>query len=78
MLFRSVSGQISAITKVLGENVEVQKQSLENMTDQITQVRNVAQQNLSASFESATASQRLNKQAQKLQDVSGKFRLREE
>lgn len=73
-----VSNQMSAITKQLEGSVSVQKQSLENMAGQITQIRDLAEQNLHASFESATASQKLNQQAQKLQSMSGRFRLREE
>ena len=73
-----ISDQISKITEQLAENVAVQKHSLGNMTGQITQIRAVAQQNLNASYESTTASQKLNGQAQSLQKISGSFRLREE
>lgn len=71
-----VSGQMSEITKRLEETVAVQKESLENMADQITQISDFAQQNLDASYESTTASQKLHKQAEELQNVSGRFRLR--
>jgi methyl-accepting chemotaxis protein len=72
-----VSGRISQITKKLEKSVSIQKQSLENITGQITQIRDFAQQNLNASFESTTASEKLNGQAKKLQEVSGSFQLRE-
>lgn len=72
-----VSGRIWQITKELEKSVSIQKQSLENITGQITQIRDFAQQNLNASFESTTASEKLNGQAKKLQEVSGSFQLRE-
>lgn len=73
-----VSSQISVITRQLAESVEVQKQSLSNMSGQINQIRDFAQQNLDASFESTTASQKLNTQAQKLRQISDNFTLRED
>ncbi len=73
-----IADQISKITEQLAENVTVQKHSLGNMTGQISQIRDVAQQNLNASYESTTASEKLNQQAQQLQEISGSFRLREE
>lgn len=73
-----IADQISRITEQLSENVTVQKHSLGNMTGQITQIRDVAQHNLDASYESTTASQKLNRQAQQLQKISGSFKLREE
>lgn len=72
----SVSSEISYITERLGKAVAVQKDSLENMTDQIEQINDFAQKNLDASYESTTASQKLNRQAEELQSVSGRFRLR--
>lgn len=72
----AISNEISDITKCLGEAVAVQKDSLENMTEQIGQINDFAQKNLDASFESATASQKLNRQAEELQGVSGRFQLR--
>ncbi len=73
-----VSNDISVITERLSESVGVQKNSLENMSGQIAQIRDFAQQNLDASYESSTASKKLNKQAQHLQYVSGQFKLRED
>ena len=73
-----VSQQISEITEQLSESVGVQKHSLENMSGQITQIRDFSQQNLDASYESTTASQKLNKQAQELRYVSEQFKLRED
>ncbi len=72
----TISNEISEITKCLGEAVAVQKDSLENMTDQIEQINDFAQKNLDASFESTTASQKLNRQAEELQGVSERFQLR--
>lgn len=72
----AISNEISDITKCLGEAVAVQKDSLENMTEQIGQINNFAQKNLDASFESTTASQKLNRQAEELQGVSERFQLR--
>ena len=71
-----ISNEISEITKRLGEAVGVQKDSLETITIQIDQINDFAQKNLDASYESTTASQRLHQQAQELQSVSGRFRLR--
>ena len=72
----SVSNEMSDITERLGRAVAVQKDSLENMTEQIEQINDFAQKNLDASYESATASQKLNQKAEELQNVSGRFRLR--
>lgn len=72
----TISNEISEITRCLGEAVAVQKDSLENMTDQIEQINDFAQKNLDASFESTTASQKLNRQAEELQGVSERFQLR--
>ena len=71
-----VSGQMSEITRQLEKSVKIQKESLENMAEQIAQINDVAQKNLNASYESTTASQKLHKQAEKLQYISGQFRLR--
>lgn len=71
-----VSNRMSDITRRLEQSVNVQKESLENMAEQISQISHVAQQNLDASYESATASQKLHKQAEGLQYISGQFRLR--
>ncbi len=73
-----IADQIAGISEQLSENVTVQKHSLSNIAGQITQIRDVAQQNLNASYESTTASQKLNRQAQELKEISGSFRLREE
>lgn len=71
-----VSHRMSDITKRLEESVYVQKESLETMAEQISQISGVAQRNLDASYESTTASQKLHKQAEELQHISGRFRLR--
>lgn len=73
-----VSNDISVITERLSESVGIQKNSLENMSGQIAQIRDFAQQNLDASYESSTASQKLNRQAQQLRHVSEQFKLRED
>ncbi len=73
-----IADLIAGISEQLSENVTVQKHSLSNIAGQITQIRDVAQQNLNASYESTTASQKLNRQAQELKEISGSFRLREE
>lgn len=73
-----VTSKMTDITKRLEESVSVQKESLENMAEQIEQISNVAQRNLDASYESTTASQKLHKQAEGLQNISGRFRLRRE
>ncbi|MCI9174215.1 MAG: methyl-accepting chemotaxis protein [Lachnospiraceae bacterium] len=73
-----VTSKMTDITKRLEESVSVQKESLENMAEQIGQISNVAQRNLDASYESTTASQKLHKQAEGLQNISGRFRLRRE
>lgn len=71
-----VTNKMTDITKQLEESVSVQKESLENMAEQIGQISNVAQRNLKSSYESTTASQKLHKQAEGLQNISGQFRLR--
>lgn len=71
-----VTNKMTDITKRLEASVSVQKESLENMSDQIAQISNVAQRNLDSSYESTTASQKLHKQAEGLQNISGQFRLR--
>ncbi len=71
-----VTSKMTDITKRLEESVSVQKESLANMSDQIAQISNVAQRNLDSSYESTTASQKLHKQAEGLQNISGQFRLR--
>ena len=71
-----VTNRMTEITKRLEESVSVQKESLETMAEQIVQISNVAQRNLDASYESTTASQKLHKQAEGLQYISGQFRLR--
>lgn len=71
-----VTIKMTDITKQLEESVSVQKESLENMAEQIGQISNVAQRNLNSSYESTTASQKLQKQAEGLQHISGQFRLR--
>lgn len=72
----TISNEMSDITRSLGEAVAVQKESLETVTEQIGQINDFAQKNLDASFESTTASQKLNRQAEELQGVSGRFQLR--
>ncbi len=71
-----VTSKMTDITKRLEESVSVQKESLENMAEQIEQISDVAQRNLDSSYESTTASQKLHKQAEGLQHISGQFRLR--
>ena len=58
-----VTNKMTDITKQLEESVSVQ-------------ISNVAQRNLNSSYESTTASQKLHKQAEGLQHISGQFRLR--
>lgn len=72
----TISNEMSDITRSLGEAVAVQKESLETVTEQIGQINDFAQKNLDASFESTTASQKLNRQAEELQGVSERFQLR--
>lgn len=71
-----VTNKMTDITRRLEESVSVQKESLENMAEEISQISNVAKRNLDASYESTTASQKLHKQAEGLQYISGQFRLR--
>lgn len=71
-----ISSQMADITKHLEEAVTIQKDSLSNMSKQIVQINDIAQQNLNASYESTTASQKLHKQAEDLQNISNRFRLR--
>lgn len=71
-----ISNQMADITKHLEEAVTIQKDSLSNMSKQIVQINDIAQQNLNASYESTTASQKLHKQAEDLQSISNRFRLR--
>ncbi|MCI8483100.1 MAG: HAMP domain-containing protein [Lachnospiraceae bacterium] len=71
-----VSSKMSDITQQLEKSVEIQKESLENMAEQIAQINDAAQRNLNASYESTTASQKLHSQAEDLQNISGQFHLR--
>ena len=71
------SNEISVITERLTESVDIQKRSLANIAGQITQIREVAHHNLDASSESTAASQRLNSQAEGLQEISNRFCLKE-
>lgn len=71
------SNEISVITERLTESVDIQKRSLANIAGQITQIREVAHHNLDASSKSTAASQRLDSQAQGLQEISNRFRLKE-
>ena len=73
-----ISQKIAEITNQLADRVNVQKQSLGNITSQIAQIKDFAEQNLSVSREEAAASQTLNRQAEKLQYMSEQFKLREE
>lgn len=73
-----VTSQITTITSQLSESVTIQKNSLTNVSGQIIQIRDFAQQNLDASYESTSASQKLNAQAKELRQISASFQLREE
>ena len=73
-----ISQQISAITDKLTAAVGIQKQSLDNITEQITQINQFAEENLDASFESTTASEKLSDRAKSLQEIASRFQLKEE
>lgn len=73
-----ISQQISEITDKLTSAVGVQKQSLDTITEQITQINQFAQENLDASFESTKASEKLTDRANTLQEIASRFQLKDE
>ena len=73
-----ISQQISEITDKLTSAVGVQKQYLDTITEQITQINQFAQENLDASFESTKASEKLTDRANTLQEIASRFQLKDE
>lgn len=71
-----IANEISQITTELGQAVEEEKQSLKTVTDQVRSINNLAEHNLSSSRESAQASRSLTEQADELQSMANRFRLR--
>lgn len=67
------SNNISDITDKLTVTVNVQKQSLSNISSQISQINAFAEENLNSSHESSTASQKLNSQAEGLKNIAEGF-----
>lgn len=71
-----ITKEISDITIQLENAVESEKKSLQAITGQIASINELAQQNVSSSEESAQASKMLTNQADSLQKMANRFRLR--
>lgn len=72
-----IAKDVSLITEQLNEAVEAQKASLETITSQINNVNALASDNLNSSLNSAQASKTLTEQADKMQNMASKFKLRQ-
>ena len=73
----AITKEISSITTQLEQAVDSEKASLDTITDQISSINELAQLNLSSSEESALASQELTEQADQLQNMANRFKLRD-
>lgn len=73
----AITKEISSITTQLEQAVDSEKASLDTITDQISSINELAQLNLSSSEESALASQELTEQADQLQSMANRFKLRD-
>ncbi len=73
---QSIIHQISGITTELEKSVESEKESLQTITGKIESINLLARHNLSSSDESAQASQSLTEQADALEGMASRFRLR--
>ncbi len=71
-----ITKEISEITTQLGQAVANEKQSLATITSQIESINQLAKHNLASSQESAQASQSLTEQADELQGMANRFKLR--
>ncbi len=71
-----ISRSVSGITYELAKLVENEKGALENVSADISHISGLAQQNLVSSGEVSTLSGELVRQADDLQEMSGRFRLR--
>jgi len=71
-----ITDELSKISAQLEQAVESEKESLNMITAQIQSINELAQHNLSSSQESAQASQALTEQADELQKMANRFKLR--
>ncbi len=71
-----VSAQITGIAQQLSASVMTEKRSLENITKQVGEINLLARSNLDSSRQSAVASSTLAMQADTLEKMAGRFRLR--
>jgi methyl-accepting chemotaxis protein len=72
----TVIGEIAKITEVLKEAVAEQTTALENITEKVDEINNLAATNLDSSRISAQASMTLTEQAETLKSMAGRFRLK--
>ncbi len=71
-----ISGRISEITDELVASIRNEKEALDHVSGDITQISELARHNLDASRESAVLSEELSAYAQELSDMSARFKLR--
>ena len=71
-----ISGRISQITEELVASVRSEKEALDNVSGDISQISDLARHNLDASRESAVLSEELSAYSQELADMAARFKLR--
>lgn len=71
-----ISGRISEITEELVASVRSEKEALEHVSGDISQISELARHNLDASRESAVLSEELSAYSQELADMAARFKLR--
>ncbi len=71
-----ISGRISEITEELVASVRSEKEALEHVSGDISQISDLARHNLDASRESAVLSEELSAYSQELADMAARFKLR--
>ncbi|MCR2024339.1 methyl-accepting chemotaxis protein [Anaerotruncus colihominis] len=72
-----ISHDVSKIMDGLVDFVQEQKTALDGMAEDIGAISDIGEQNLSASEQAAAASHEMTQQAQALQDIAGRFNLRQ-
>ena len=72
-----ISRDVSQIMDGLVDFVQEQKTALDGMAEDIGAISDIGEHNLSASEHAAAASHEMMQQAQALQDIAGRFNLRQ-
>ena len=72
-----ISRDVSQIMDGLVDFVQEQKTALDGMAEDIGAISDIGEHNLSASEQAAAASHEMMQQAQALQDIAGRFNLRQ-